>query len=83
LFAFRYDDQVPAVAPLFYLRGLQVIEQPKGSAAAGHVALQDWCGFPKAYDQYNEWLILNYMVRITVCFVRYRCAARLPRHFEL
>ena len=39
-----------------------MIEQPKGSAAAGHVALQDWCGFPKTYDQYNEWLILNYMV---------------------
>jgi len=54
--------KVPAGPPLFFLRGLQVIEQPKGSAAAGHVALQDWCGFPKTYDQYNEWLILNYMV---------------------
>eukprot|EP01032_Pedospumella_encystans_P008182 gene8182-9741_t len=54
--------KVPAGPPLFFLRGLQVIEQPKGSAAAGHVAKQDWCGFPKTYDQYNEWLILNYMV---------------------
>eukprot|EP01032_Pedospumella_encystans_P008269 gene8269-9835_t len=54
--------KVPAGPPLFFLRGLQVVEQLKGSAAAGHVAMQDWCGFPKTYDQYNEWLILNYMV---------------------
>lgn len=55
--------QVPAAPPLFQLRGFQVVEQARGSAdLAGNVALRDWCGFPKNYDQYNEWLILNYMV---------------------
>jgi hypothetical protein len=33
------------------------------ASAAMHVAMEDWCGFPKCYDTRNEWLILNYMVR--------------------
>lgn len=57
------SHQVAAAAPLFHLRGFQAIEQAKGNAhLAGNVALRDWCAFPKNHDQYNEWLILNYMV---------------------
>lgn len=55
--------QVPSDPPLFYLRGIQVVEQLPGSAATPfNVAGQAWCGFPKGYDQYNEWFIHNYIV---------------------
>jgi hypothetical protein len=59
---------VPAAPPLFHLRGMQVVEQPKGvpARAATRVALLDWCGFPKSQDTCNEWLIVNYMVRLCV-----------------
>lgn len=61
-------EQVAADQPLFFLRGIQVVEQPRGTSdLAGNIAMRDWCGFPKTYDQYNEWLILNYMVSLRIC----------------
>jgi hypothetical protein len=48
---------------LFFLRGMQVVRR---SSFQNHVAIQDWCGYPKhAHD--NEWLILNYMIPGATC----------------
>lgn len=71
---------MPAAPPLFQLRGFQVVEQARGSAdLAGNVALRDWCGFPKNYDQYNEWLILNYMVSRVVFVFAVRAWCKFVR----
>jgi hypothetical protein len=33
---------------------------------AKNIAVASWCGFPKSYDQRNEWFIMNYMVSAAI-----------------
>lgn len=56
--------KVPSGNPLFFLRGVQLVELPEFQT---NVAQQPWCAFPKHEEQNNEWLIINFMVPGTTC----------------
>lgn len=55
--------KVSVSLPLFYLRGMQLVERPTFEY---NVAIKPWCAFPK-YDHCNEWFILNYLVPGSSC----------------
>eukprot|EP01038_Epipyxis_sp_PR26KG_P014085 gene14085-18903_t len=55
--------KIPSPHPLFYLRGIQIVEK---ASFQHNVALEPWCGFPK-FKQTNEWLIVNIMVPGSSC----------------
>lgn len=58
--------QTRSGSPLFHLRGMQVVEQPRGVSVKSttNIAVKEWSGFPAMHSpaQTNEWLIVNYMV---------------------
>jgi len=56
-------QKVLAAAPLFFLRGMQIIEQP--GPFQFNAAPQPWCGLPPHH--YNEYLVLNYLVPGPTC----------------
>lgn len=63
------NDQIPCNASLFHMRGMQVVEHPKGVSVSStkRIAQKDWCAFSDiSKHNQNEWLIVNYMVRYFV-----------------
>eukprot|EP01039_Chlorochromonas_danica_P003290 gene3290-3608_t len=55
--------KISSSPPLFFLRGMQVVRLNQFKY---HVAMEDWCGYPKCSHD-NEWLILNYMIPGSTC----------------
>lgn len=57
------SKKINAGAPIFFLRGMQVV---RSAQFMRHVALEEWCGYPK-HSHENEWLILNYLIPGATC----------------